>query len=69
MDATGIATDMVKGIANAIIAAVIKQIKDVVELDQSLQLLNTDFSYSILTNNFKRNKEGCQNPSKYVWEG
>jgi hypothetical protein len=41
MDATGIVT----GIANAIIAAVIKQIKDVVELDQSLQLLNTDFGY------------------------
>eukprot|EP00253_Pinus_taeda_P001156 PITA_01156 len=43
--ATGIATDMAKGIASATIRAVIKQIKDVVELDQSLQLLNTDFGY------------------------
>jgi hypothetical protein len=44
MAATAIATEVVKSIASTIIAGVVQQIKDVVELEENLQLLQTDFT-------------------------
>jgi predicted adenine nucleotide alpha hydrolase (AANH) superfamily ATPase len=44
MAATDIATEVVKSIARTIIAGVVQQIKDVVELEENLQFLQTDFT-------------------------